>query len=139
MFRSNRANPHLWICRLAHNGPLTGHLDAPSSFWKAPKAQRGGPQGAAPKARRGTECARPELSTGGVRVAPRRESSAEWWSRVTLPHRIYATTCCMVLPPRFHGQSLGNSATRKKPLKADCSQGLVLVAGIGFEPMTFRL
>ena len=50
-----------------------------------------------------------------------------------------ATTCCMVLPPRFHGQSLGNSATRKKPLKADCSQGLVLVAGIGFEPMTFRL
>jgi hypothetical protein len=27
----------------------------------------------------------------------------------------------------------------KKPLKTSCFQGLCLVAGIGFEPMTFRL
>ena len=51
-------------------------------------------------------------------VAPRRESSAEWWSRVTLPHRIYATTCCMVLPPRFHGQSLGEFRYQEKTLES---------------------
>jgi hypothetical protein len=60
-------------------------------------------------------------------------------SRVTMPHRIYVTTCCMALPRRFHGQSLRDSATSKQPLKADCFQGLDLVAGVGFEPTTFRL
>ena len=33
----------------------------------------------------------------------------------------------------------GQIIDSKKPLKTSCFQGLYLVAGIGFEPMTFRL
>jgi hypothetical protein len=40
---------------------------------------------------------------------------------------------------RFHERHSGQSGDSKKPLKTMCFQGPYLVAGIGFEPMTFRL
>jgi hypothetical protein len=45
-----------------------------------------------------------------------------------------------LLPPvRFHEEFMSISSNNKKPSKTSCFQGLDLVAGTGFEPVTFRL
>src|SRR6266566_2097240 len=69
------------------------------------------------------------------------------WASITIesflrtqPRRFYAATFLLPLPRRFHEQNFGPKSGRQKALEnITFSRAYCLVAGIGFEPMTFRL